>query len=442
LSNSRIERIVMTKFAYLLSAGTGIATLLAVAQAAAVQPIGEFLAAARKNSFAAREQSATVEQRRAEEDTAFGRLLPSFAARGSYSYNQYEVKIPAGAFPGSTEDLVISPHSQLDATLTLDIPLLDLASRARHNQSKLLTEAAALQRDLIGVDLDRAVARAYASYIGTAALVSAAAQSIDAAQQHLTFVQTRIELGAATELERARAIANVERAQQDKTDAELSQALAGRQLQTLTGLTPLAVDAFPSDDLHAEAPLGQWLTVKDTASDKLQSKIDEVNSAGQKAATYAFLPTISANASERLTNATGFSGRAAQYTLQAVLSWRLDYGTYANTKVQDEVVEVQRVRSERARRDVEDAIFEAHQRITAGIAKSRSARAQVAAATTAANLAVERYQAGVATQIDVTQSQRDAFLASASQIQADTDLTYWRTLLRVAAGREVTALTP
>jgi outer membrane protein TolC len=432
----------MTKFSYLLSLGTGIGMLLTAPAALAVQPIGEFLAAARQNSYASREQVATVGQRRAEENTAFGRLLPTFSARGSYSYNQYEVKIPAGAFPGSTEDLVISPHSQLDGTLTLDVPLLDLASRARHDQSKLLTEVAELQRELVGVDLDRAVARSYASYVGTAALVNAALESINAAQQHLTYVQTRIELGASTELERARALANVERAQQDKTDAELAQALAGRQLETLSGLTPTPVEAFPSDDLHAEAPLGQWLTVKDTASDRLQSKLVEVNEVGKRAANYALLPTISANATERLTNATGFAGRVAQYQLQAVLSWKLDYTTYANTKVQNEVMEVQRVRTEKARRDVEDAIFEAHQRITAGIVKSRSARAQVVAATTAAELAKERYQAGVATQIDVTQSQRDAFLASASQIQADADLTYWRMLLRVAAGRDVTAPAP
>lgn len=416
--------------------------LLTAPQALAVQPVEEFLAAARSNSFASREQSATVGQRKAEQDVAFGRLLPTLSARGAYSYNQYEVKIPAGAFPGSTQDLVISPHSQLDATVTLDVPILDLANRARHDQSKRLTEVAELQRDLVGTDLDRAVARAYASYVGTAALVDAAVESISAAEQHLQFVQTRVELGASTELERARAVANVERAQQDKTDAELAVALAGRQLQTLTGLTPTPVDVFPQDDLHPEAPLGQWLNVKDTPSDKLQAKLVEVNDAGKRAANYALLPVVSANASERLTNATGFAGRVAQYQLQAVLTWRLDYATYANTKVQDGVVEVQRVRTEKARRDVDDAIFEAHQRIAAGIVKSRSARAQVAAATTAADLAKERYQAGVATQIDVTQSQRDAFLASASQIQADADLTYWRMLLRIAAGRDVNAASP
>lgn len=432
----------MNKFAYLLSVGTGIGMLLTAPQALAVQPIGEFLAAARNNAFAAREQTATVAQRKAEEDVAFGRLLPSLSARGSYSYNQYEVKLPAGAFPGLNEDLIISPHSQLDASVTLDVPILDLANRARHDQTKLLTEVAQLQRDLVGIDLDRAVARAYATYVGTAALVNAAAESINAAEQHLQYVQTRIELGASTELERARAVANVERAQQDKTDAELAVALAARQLQTLSGLTPTPVDVFPQDDLHPEAPLGQWLNVKDTPSDKLQAKLVEVNDAAKRAADYALLPVISANASERLTNATGFSGRAAQYQLQAVLTWRLDYGTYANTKVQDQVVEVQRVRTEKARRDVDDQIFEAHQRIAAGIVKSRSARAQVAAATTAADLAKERYQAGVATQIDVTQSQRDAFLASASQIQADADLTYWRMLLRIAAGRDVTAASP
>jgi outer membrane protein TolC len=72
--------------------------------------------------------------------------------------------------------------------------------------------------------------------------------------------------------------------------------------------------------------------------------------------------------------------------------------------------------------------------VRAGIAKSRAARAESQAAARAATLSVDRYSAGATTQLDVTQAQRDAFLASASQIQADSDLAYARAALRLAAG--------
>ncbi len=45
-----------------------------------------------------------------------------------------------------------------------------------------------------------------------------------------------------------------------------------------------------------------------------------------------------------------------------------------------------------------------------------------------------RYTAGVATQLEVTEAQRDAFLATASSIQADADLAFARAALRLAAG--------
>jgi outer membrane protein TolC len=96
---------------------------------------------------------------------------------------------------------------------------------------------------------------------------------------------------------------------------------------------------------------------------------------------------------------------------------------------------VAQVREARSRRAVSDLIYEAYRRVENGIVKSRSARAQVEAANKAADLAVERYQAGVSTQLDVTQAQRDAFLAEASRIQADADLAFARASLRLAAGR-------
>ena len=70
--------------------------------------------------------------------------------------------------------------------------------------------------------------------------------------------------------------------------------------------------------------------------------------------------------------------------------------------------------------------------------KSRSARAQAAAAKRAAELATDRYGAGAATQLDVTQAQRDAYLADASRIQADADLALARVQLRLSVGQSLT----
>ena len=56
-------------------------------------------------------------------------------------------------------------------------------------------------------------------------------------------------------------------------------------------------------------------------------------------------------------------------------------------------------------------------------------------ANRAADLAQDRYAVGSATEFDVTQAQRDAFLANVSRLQADLDLTQSRILLRLAANQ-------
>ena len=287
------------------------------------------------------------------------------------------------------------------------------------------------------------MARAYYQFLGASALLQSARESIKLAQANLKNVDDRRSAGAATDLDHERAAASVARAEQDLADAELGAALAARSLETLSGLSPDPAESFPEDDLHSEGTLGNWVTLAGaTPSQRSAQKLSEAADQNRKAARSALLPTLSGNAQERITNATGFSGKNSSYTLQLVLAWRLDYGTWATSDAQAAALEVQRVRVERTRRAAEDATFEAFKRVDAGIAKSRSARAQEAAATRAASLSQERYAAGVATQLDVTQAQRDAFLASAAKIQADADLAFSRASLRLSTGVPVSDKRP
>lgn len=414
----------------LISAVFSLSFLLPSA-ASAVQPLEEFIEQARSRSFDAREQRAVTDQRDWEKGAALGRLLPSFTARGILQHNQYEVAVQ---LPGTTQELVISPKNQLDANLQLDVPLVNLANYYRYSQSKHISKAAQIQNDFVGTEVDRAVANSYFSFIGASALADAARESLKMAEENAEYVATRVEFGASVELDLERARANVERAKQDIVDAELVRTMAARNLETLSGISPTPVTQYPEDDLHSEESLESWLQKKDTPSDRMQTELLKAAQDGRKAAKYSLLPTLSANAQQRFTNATGFAGRSSIYTLQAVLSWQLDYGTYAQAQAQAAASEVQQVQAERARRGIEDSIFDAYQRVEAGIAKSRSARAQANAARKAAQLAQERYQSGAATQLDVTQSQREFFAAEAARIQADADLAFSRVSLRVVAG--------
>jgi multidrug efflux system outer membrane protein len=419
---------------------SAVGLLLYSAPALATQPLDTFLARAKTHSFEAREASATELQREAEANTALGKLTPAFSARGVYTRNQEEV---AAQLPGVPQRLVITPLNQLDAFFQLDVPIIDLASYHRYKAAKALRESATEQRGATTIDVSRSVARAYYQFLGASALLESARESIKLAQANLKNVDDRRAAGAATDLDHERALASVARAEQDLADAELGAALAARSLETLSGLSPEPAHATAEDGLQSEGTLGNWLSLAgSTPGQRVAHKLAEASEQNRKAASRALWPTLAGSAQERITNATGFSGKNNSYTLQLVLSWRLDYGTWANSDAQSAALEVQRVRVERTRRAAEDAAFEAFKRVEAGLAKSRSARAQAAAAARAATLSMDRYGAGVATQLDVTQAQRDAFLAAAAKIQADADLAFARASLRLSAGVPVSDTRP
>lgn len=412
------------------------ALLLISSGAGATQPLETFLERAKTQSFDSREASATYQQRGFEADAGLGKLLPVFTARGVYTRNEREVAAQLPVQNGAPPvRLVITPLNQLDAFLQLDVPIIDLASYHRYKAGRALAESASEQRGATNIDVSRSVAQAYYQFLGAAALVSSARESIKAAEANLKNVDDRRAAGAATDLDHERARAAVARAEQDLADAELGASLAGRSLETLSGLSPAPAEGVPEDDLHGEGSLQNWLALSaSTPNQRVADKLGEAAEQNRKAASRALLPTLTGSAQERITNATGFSGKSSNYTLMLTLSWRLDYGTIATSDAQRAALEVQRVRVERTKRAAEDATFAAFRRVEAGVVKSRSAQAQAQAAARAAALSADRYSAGVATQLDVTHAQRDAFLASAAKIQADADLAFARASLRLATG--------
>lgn len=403
--------------------------------ASATQPLDAFLERSKTHSYDAREAEATTRQRESESDAAMGRLLPSFTARGVYTHNQFEA---AATLPGGPR-IVIQPKNQFDAFLQLDVPIVDLSSYYRYKAAGSVARATAEQEAATSIDVARNVAKAYYQFLGASGLVRSAKESVAAAEANAKNVAARVSAGLATELDGARAESNVERARQDVADAELLVALSARNLETLSGLAPTPAEAFPDDDLREEAPLARWMAMaSDTPQERAAREAAEAAAAGRKAARLALLPTLSGTAQERFTNATGFANRSSFYLLQLSLTWRLDYGTVATSQAQAAAQDAARVRAEKVDRLVSDSVFDAYQRIQAGIAKSRAARAQAAAAARAAALAADRYAAGASTQLDVTQAQRDAFLAEAGRVSADADLAFARAALRLAAGRSPT----
>ena len=285
--------------------------------------------------------------------------------------------------------------------------------------------------------MQKQVVRTWYQLVGAKALTDSARRSLELANANAKQVADRRDGGIASELDVQRALANIERAKQDVSDAELIVTVSRRNLQTLSHIVPQAVDIVLSDDLHEEAPLPTWLSIAGSNSPVLKQAEAQVRATqlSADASKYSYLPSLSGNAQQRFTNATGFSGHHSYYTLSAVVSWRLDFGISPTIKAQDASLEATRARQERATRSVQDQVEESWHRVQTGIGKCRAARAQVTAADKAASIASERYAHGAATQIEVIQAQRDLFSANVGSVQADADLAVARAMLRLNAGR-------
>ena len=205
-----------------------------------------------------------------------------------------------------------------------------------------------------------------------------------------------------------------------------------RSLETLSGIRPEPTSELLADDLHEEAPLETWLVVSErlplVRSAKAAQRSAEESA---RASGAAWLPTLTGSAQERFTNAPSLSSHTQSYILLLNATWKLDMMVPAALRAQRAVADVAAARAEGVRRRVGDAIFDDWHQIRAAIDRSRAARTQVEAAGVAAGLARDRYQGGIATQLDVLQAQQDLFRADVSRIQADADLAFWRASLRV-----------
>ncbi len=408
----------------------GLAALLCSSPAQALQPLSDFFAAARKMSTDVRQAALATVQREADALVAKGQVLPSIAASGTYTFNQYEAVIA-----GEQGTLVVQPQNSLGGTAQLSVPLLDLAGWRRSQAARTQVQAAQLSAEATVLEVERQVAQYYYQLIGAEALRRSYEESLEVARENQAAAVAKREEGAATDLDVARAAVDVEGLNRSIADEKLLIALARRALRTMSGLAPAADIPELTDDLHDEGPLSSW---EDRAAQvpSVKAARESTRAAAQQAqaARLALLPTLSAAAAEQATNAAGFVGHSPYFTATVTAAWRLDVPALGRIQGQGAAAESAAVQEEAALNRARDAVHEAWQRVVTGVAASSAARSQAASARLAAESARERYTSGAGTQLELSQAQRDQSSMEAGRIQADANLALARVLLRLAVG--------
>lgn len=367
----------------------GVVILLGTSKASALQPLSELLEAARRHNPELRESAALNAQREQEASRAKWRLAPTFTAIATYMRNEYAATVSLPALGGQAPRTVtITPRDQMDAILSVSVPLIDVALWNGIAASNASASAERARSTSVRLDIDMRVAQAFYRTLAGEALLDAGDRSLGTAEASLRVVRQRAAAGTASALDVSRAVAEVEARRQDVAAADFALQVARRSLETLTGVTPSVGGRDLEDDLREEAGLPMWEARADAlpavAAARQDARAAEAAASAERALLY---PTAAGVATERFTNATAFG--------QSHAAW-------------------QQVRTQ--------------------LSRARAARVELEANRTALSLARQRYEAGTATMLDVLIAERDAFSAEGATIQSNADLGFARVSLRFAAG--------
>ena len=409
-------------------------------EALALQPLAEFVEAAKTQNFDGREQAALAAQRASEASQAWWKLAPVVTASASYTNNQYPAiaTIPVGnPTLGQTESVTIMAQNQADATFSATLPIVDIGAWERIGAARRTATAATAQANATELDVQRAVAQAYFQVVAEEAVLRSANDRRDTSRANFEFVRTRNSEGVALLLDLKRAAAELESARQDVTEAEYQLQIARRSLATLAGLEPSPGGIDLPDDTTPEPP-PESLAASVSSLPSVRAAAETARAAERtvRATRAAYYPTLTASATERVTNAPGF-GQSPYYQIVGTAKWQFDGSTVPQTAAAQRAADVAHVREERARREAEDAIFNDYQAVVRQLEKAHSALAQRESSDLAAKIAHQRYEAGTATYLDVLTAERDDFAARVSLIQASANLAYARVALHLAGGHRL-----
>ncbi len=443
----------------------GVAALVLATSAAAQTPgLAQFVDSADQQNLDRLISAQQRERAAADFRTAWSGLLPSLTANAGWTHNQVAAEVAFPSFVNPAENMgqflkacqvdadcasgqvcsanhlcssktVIIPSDQLDAVLRFELPLIDAGRWWRVMAASSSVSGAEHREQLARDFVKRQVVGAYYGYAAALAVRESAKKSASVAEAQLKLMEIRASAGASTELDLLRAKAEVQRTRQVVADTESLVATTRRSLRSVSGLEPPANVPLPDDDTRPEPGFGE-LEQRVGELPAVRAAEDDAVAAGRfaTASRLAALPIITAQFTQRVTNATGFQGQAAVYNTGINILWRIDVPTFMNMSAQAASEATANLAVERARLQARDQIHADWQRLTASLVKIEAAAGQVQAAARAAQVARDRYNAGSTTQVEVIQAERDLFAAEVGQIQARTELASARASLHISAG--------
>lgn len=408
------------------------------ATTALAQDLTALLKQGRTHAVSARVSQAQLESTATSERVERAGLWPTLTVKGGYTFNQVESGFTQGiGNTGETREIVITPQNQVEGSVRVTVPVLDLG---RWRRIDVLRERVGSERtSALAAQLttDEAVVQAYHDGLVALYVTKSAETRAATAADRLALALKRLEAGVAADLDVARARAEVERAKGVIAEGQLGVARARRKLLTLTGASvtfddqsaPFASDG-PFDGAAATARLEGLPRVKRAREDEAIARKQADD------ALMALVPRVDVFAEERFTNGAGF-GEAASFLAGIQATVTLDMKPFRDQDERAASAELAARRAEEALEVAEDALRDLVDQITSLRIQLEAATAELGAATVAADVAQRRFRDGGGTQLDAITADRERFDAEVAVAKARCSLGLAEALVRLAAGLDL-----
>jgi outer membrane protein TolC len=409
--------------------------LAAAPVASAQEPMNltldQALQLARQHNRALVVERARLQQAQVQVEQGWAALFPTLAAQGRYSRNYKEVALNFGGAA-----LLLQPSNQLDASISLSLPLI--APPAYAGLEALKAGARASEASFAAAEDNLLVNVAQTFYLaGIADDVVAARQSnIQVARATLQNARARLEAGSVTKVDVDRAELAVVRAEQAERESRNGRDRTYRALATLIQENrPFkAMVQSVAPEMHDERELDMALKLRPEF--RLLEESTNAAEAQARAHAWRWAPSLSGFGNARRFNYDNFARDRYSWVVGAQLDWLLfDGGArdasrhFANAQAAES-----RARAAVLRDSIRDDLSDGRRQVETKQRALETAERSVTLATEVLEVVRVQYEAGSVTQVDLLSAQDSLVLAREALAQARYDLAAADLALRRTAG--------
>jgi outer membrane protein len=343
--------------------------------------------------------------------------------------------------PGLVIPSIVGPFSVFDARATASQTVFDFSSIKRYQASKVNIEAAKSDYDVTKNQVSDQVARAYAAALRADAALETARANVDLSQALLKLSQQQKDIGTGTGIEVTRADVQLANDKQRMIVAENDRRRAGLNLLRVMGLKLDAVVELTDKLAYQPAEIGTLETALADANNtrpelKAQKEREASARLTYRSVSAERLPSVGASADY---GGIGSELVGAQPTYSYGISVKVpvfDGGRRDARRVES----MSQYRQEQTRmrdvsQQVELDVRLAFDSVRSGATEVETARGGVTLAENEVAQARRRYEAGVATSVEVTDAQTRLDRARDNQVNALYDYNVARIDLASATGK-------